>query len=443
MKKKLICFVVATLMVATASLFATGQSEETSESGTKEPVTIIWLKKGGLGSTNARIEILKETQPELMSRVEILPQSGDPHSIANNLRLALASKTEVPDVIKLSKPELIEFVKAGVVLDITDRMKTIEDQLFPAAYDLGFVDGRAYAVTNQLKTKIWYYRKDIFDEMGLDVKDIKNTDDFIAAGLKIQTKYPKANMWNFGTSIGHYNLHMITSGNGARYYDKNGEYIVASDPGTRQAFVDMKKMQDAGIIADVSDWTPDWEQAFRDEEIVSTLQASWFHGRPGGGYLQKWIPEQAGKWAVALWPNIAGGAGGAGSESGGGVYAIMKDSKNADIAFEVLTALTTDPDTTYKLKTARGVDPFNYAAFEKYPELSDPLPFYSNNYWEVEAEAIKVHKELPSDANGAKEHIIMNEFLQEWLLGAYDTVDECLAAAESELKNQIGNAFEF
>ena len=37
----------------------------------------------------------------------------------------------------------------------------------------------------------------------------------------------------------------------------------------------------------------------------------------------------------------------------------------------------------------------------------------------------------------------MNEFLQEWLFGSYDTVDECLAAAEAELKNQIGNALEF
>lgn len=443
MKKKFISFIVAILIVATTSLFAAGQAEKSSASETatvsREPVQIIWLKKGGLGSTKARIEILKETQPELMARVEILPQSGDPHSIANNLRLALASKTEVPDVIKLSKPQLIEFVKAGVVLDITDRIKTIEDQLFPAAYDLGFIDGKAYAIANQVKTKIWYYRKDIFDEVGLDVRDIKTTDDFIAAGLKIQTKYPKANMWNFGPSIAHYNLNLINSGNGARYYDKNGEYIVASDPGTRQAFVDMKKMQDAGIIADVSDWTPDWEQAFMNGEIVSTLQSSWFKT----GYLQKWAPEQAGKWAVALWPNIAGGAGGAGSDQGGGVYAIMKDSKNADIAWEVLVALTTDPDTTYKLSSARGVDPINYAAFEKYPDLLDPLPYYSNNFWEVNAEALKVHKELPSDANGAKEHIIMNEFLQQWLLGAYDTVDECLAAAESELKNQIGNAFEF
>lgn len=125
------------------------------------------------------------------------------------------------------------------------------------------------------------------------------------------------------------------------------------------------------------------------------------------------------------------------------MYAIMKDSKNADIAWEVLTALTTDPDTTYQLGSARGVDPFNYAAYEKYPDLLDPLPFYSNNYWEVEAEALKVHDELPSDVNGAKEHLIMNEFLQQWLLGEYDTVDECLAAAESELKNQIGNAFEY
>ena len=174
-------------------------------------------------------------------------------------------------------------------------------------------------------------------------------------------------------------------------------------------------------------------------EIVSTLQASWFNN----GYLSKWAPEQAGKWAVALWPNIAGAAGGAGSAQGGEVYAIMKDSKVADLAWEVLVALETDPDTAYKVSVAQGVDPINHSAYEKYPELLAHEPFYENDYWDVYFESLKVHKELPSDANGAKEHIIMNEFLQEWLLGVYDTVDECLAAAEAELKNQIGNALEF
>lgn len=81
----------------------------------------------------------------------------------------------------------------------------------------------------------------MFDEAGIDPDKIKTTDDFIEAGKKLQAKFPNSYIWNIGSTIDHYNLGMVLSGNGARLINENNEYIVSQDPGVRKAFEDFKK----------------------------------------------------------------------------------------------------------------------------------------------------------------------------------------------------------
>lgn len=358
--------ILVTLMIVTsfaiAGLPARAEAEKT---------VINWMLFGGMGGVQDRIAILEETHPDLMEKYDLRAEVADKHGVAKKLRLALAAGgEEMPDIIKLNMIELVEFVHAGVIEDITDKMLPYKDDILPAAWNMPMIDGKLYGVANQLKPKIWYYRADIFEECGIDPASIKTTDDYIAAGKKIQEKYPNAHMWNYGASMGHYNLEMVIAGNGGRYFDEDGEYIVASDPGVRQAFIDFKKMKDAGIIADIEDWTPDWEQAFANGTIVSTLQASWFKL----GYLEKWAPELAGKWEVATWPAIGGGTGGGCEGGGGGVYAILKGSKHVDEAFEVISAITFDRDSAYQLFKQRNVEPLIKSAYEQYPDIREPLP---------------------------------------------------------------------
>lgn len=444
---------VLALMVAFgATVFATGQPEPTktpaptaaTPAASATPaakITINWMLFGGLGGLGGvkdRIAILEKTRPDLIAKYNIVPTVADQHGVAQKLRLALASKaSDVPDIISLGAWELHEFVHAGVIEELSDRLKPYKADLYDYAIKtVTFSDGNIYAVPNGIKPKIWYYRKDVFDSAGIDPAKIVTTDDFIAAGKKIQEKFPKAMMWNFGSAIGHYNLEMVASGNDARYFDKDGNYIVASDPGTRKAFGDLKKMKDAGIIANISDWTPDWEQAFRDGTIVSTLQGGWFKL----GYLEKWAPDQAGKWAVAVWPEIAGAKNGGGSEGAGGV-AFIKSSKKLEAAFQVVAGINLNPDSAFQLFQKRNVEPLIKSAYQKYPELNKPLPFFANNYWEVQNKAIQNMRELPFSANSAKEHVVMNQYLQGYLDGAFGSLDECLKKAEADLKQQIGNAF--
>ncbi len=426
--------ILVTIMILTG--FAITGLPASAES---EKTVINWMLFGGMGGVKDRITILEETRPDIVEKYDIRAEVSDKHGVAKKLRLALAAGgEEVPDIIKLNMLELIEFVHAGVIEDITDRMLPYKDDIVPQAWELPMIDGKLYGVANQLKPKIWYYRADIFEECGVDAAAIKTTDEYITAGKKIQEKYPNAHMWNYGPSMAHYNLEMLIAGNGGRYFDENGEYVVASDPGTLQAFTDLKKMKDAGIIADIEDWTPDWEQAYANGTIVSTLQASWFKM----GYMQKWAPELAGKWEVAPWPAIGGGTGG-NTGGGGGVYAIIKGSKRIDEAFEIIAAIAMDPDSAYGVFKKRNVQPLIKSAYEKYPEIREPIPYYRNNYWDVEDEALKEFQSQPLSVNSNKAKSIMNDYLNRYLHDEFASLDECLQKAEAELKQQIENAWDY
>ena len=57
---------------------------------------------------------------------------------------------------------------------------------------------------------------------------------------------------------------MALSGNGARFTDDNGNYIISQDEGTKKVLEDYKKIVESGVSMDVSDFTTDWEAALAD-----------------------------------------------------------------------------------------------------------------------------------------------------------------------------------
>ena len=53
-------------------------------------------------------------------------------------------------------------------------------------------------VPRSAKTKIWYYRKDMFEEAGIDVAQVKTFEDYMAAGQKLRDTFPDSYIMNIG-----------------------------------------------------------------------------------------------------------------------------------------------------------------------------------------------------------------------------------------------------
>ena len=150
------------------------------------------------------------TNPELAEKYEVswvLGGEGDGDS-AEKMRLALSANENLCDFVVLNYTQIPEFARADALVDISGAIAPYEETMTESARTLTQYEGKTIAVPFEVKTKVWFYRSDIFEECGVNVEDVVDTDSFIAAGKKIQEKYPNSYMWNFGSNVSGYTFYL-------------------------------------------------------------------------------------------------------------------------------------------------------------------------------------------------------------------------------------------
>ena len=233
--KKLVALLLMLSMLVPA---AAGSAED------GEKIQLVGMCWGSTAQYEQQVAELMEANPELAEKYEVtwvLGGEGD-GDCAEKIRLGLSANEYMCDFSVLNYTQLPEFARAGVLADLTDAIAPYQETMTEAAKTLSQYEGQTLAVPFEVKTKVWFYRSDIFEECGVDVESITDTDSFIAAGKKIQETYPDSYMWNFGSNTSPYVFYLTLSGNGASFFDENGNYNIASDPGTRAMLEDYKKM---------------------------------------------------------------------------------------------------------------------------------------------------------------------------------------------------------
>lgn len=428
------------LSICGGTVFAGGQQTADEE----RPITLTWMKHGSPSGIDNRSKLLFEVFPELAAKYRLEPVIAGPKSddVLRKLRLGFAAGETPPDLVMLQYYQLKEFVRSGVLADVSDIYKPVWDDVPQAALDVVTVDGKQWGGVIQLKSKLWFYRDDLFNKAGIRVQDVITTSDVIAAGKKLQAAVPGSNIWNLGpnfASNAHYNFDMIISGNGGQLWsDARKEYVVDTDPGVRAAFEDLRKIYRAGITASIDDWTPDWEQGFADDTIASTMIAIWFRDH---SYLPQWAPDQQGNWAVTTWPEIGGTKNGGGSQGGAGITVVPAASKHIEGAKEVLRSLLlTKEGSLAHYRLVPTSFPTFYPAIND-PEVRKPDSYFGDSLYPAILKSFEVFKLAPTTPATAMEYSIMNEHLQEYVLGDI-SLDEILSRAKKELDTQIGNPWE-
>lgn len=379
-------------------------------------------------------EKLMELYPEIAEKVKIevvLGGSGD-FDVAQKLRLSLAAGETLPDMVRLNYTQLAEFAEAGVLMEIAPYVAPYEDNIIDGAKELMQYNGTYYAFPREVKPKMWFYRVDIFEECGIDVNEVKTVEDFIAAGEKIQETYPNANMENYNVPSQQYDLMMLLSGNGGRFCDEEGNYIIASNDGVREAFETIKQIHDSPVNSSVLDFSADWAPAFANGDLVSQLMAGWFRQ----DLMNFGIEELTGKIGVTLWPEEIR----QGSEAGGAIWVVPEDCAYKEIAAELLGLLSLEDAPTkeiYKLSTI--IPPLKSAIDD--PFYNEPHPYYAGNVAQVNFEAMDYLQVYPYTPASSQEITIVKQYLDEYLSGNMD-LDTALQAAQDDLINQIGNPYE-
>jgi len=389
---------------------------------------------GSASYANAQFDIYKKDFPSDAQHQSLAVQVGGANDtdVVSKLRLALTSHKNIPDIVELNYNEVAEFAAQGELADIQPYVASYLPGLTPASKTLMQYDGHYVAVPYEVEERLWYYRKDMFAAAGIDASQIRTQADFIAAGKKLQAKYPHSYLWNLAASPQQYILLEAAAGDNAQVFDKSTGAFNATSSGLSQVFTDFKQLRESGVVdPNFDDFTPDWQAALANGTLASVPILSWFTS-----FLPKYAPKLAGDWAVAPWPGIGHVGGG---EPGGSVFVIPAGAPHKAAAAKFLA------DTYMTEKGSLDVDAESGEIPNVTAALSSPsvvnAPYFGPSLIQAYQQVGGGYSAFAYDPAALSEMTILNNALDEYLAGPDASPSAQLSHAQSQLTAQIGNPY--
>lgn len=428
-------------------------SEPAADAG---PVTLRVMVWGGAENAETRDRAVRGVYPELdeQSKVEVVVGGAGDFEVADAVRLALAAGTDIPNIVQFNRTQIAEFAAAKELLELEEAWGAYKDDMYAGAVDLCMYEGSLVCYPYEVKSKVFHYRQDMLDGMGVSTADMKTTGDFLAIGKAFHETYPNSYLLNLGPQPAQYWLgELLSAWPDARMADEGGNYLVAEHQAFADTFQFIKDIYDSGLAAPIDDWSSDWQQAFADEMICGSLIASWMKF-----FLPKFAPEQGGQWGTSLWPELAPLADQRyGSEAGGSVLVVPKRSEHLEASTEYLNKMFLDKDGALACYEVTGMTPLMQSArdtlmeaaanLEKPDGMSDedwntqPNVFFGSEYQAIELDSYNYVKVFPYDPSATKEIDILHQWLIKFLANEA-TLVQALDGAQADMEGQIGNPYQ-
>ena len=381
--------------------------------------------------------------------------AANDYATAEKFSLALSGGTALPDILQLNYTEMPHFAAAGVLEDLSAAYAPYSADLYAGALQVAKYNGGFYAIPESLNPKLFYYRSDLFAEAKIDPSSIQTTDDYIAAGLRFQRKFPGQYIMNLNTEPQPYVFgEMISAYAPISFASPDGKYRITSDPGFGQVFSFLRQIRDSKIAYPVDDFTTDWPSAIQSQKICGYLGADWIDEfLPGYATL-----SQYGKWKAIPWPELSPMANQEyGSDAGGSLFVVPKGARNSQAAIEFLKQWRLSPEGSLASFNANGILPLNQttassvisslrtakrpSATSQTDWLELPQHYFGPDYIATKLQAMNRVKVFGYDPAAMKEwSSIVSDWLTKLLSGSA-SVSAALAGMQQDMQTQAGNPY--
>ena len=280
-------------------------------------------------------------------------------AVTTRLRAAFWADMDVPDMVE------VEISSAGTFFrgppedigfeDLTPRLEADglldpKDGLVRARLAPYTNRGRIYGLPHDVHPVMIAYRKDLFDELGIDASALQTWDDFVAAGRRI-TKPGERYMMEL-QDAGCSQLEMCLFQRNGGYFDADGACIMDSAVALETLKWYVPLVAGPGRIGKDPGWGQAWVKAVEDGYILAFVCPDW-----RSKSVEQQIPRMAGKMALMPLP-IAKPGGRRTSSWGGTMVGITKPSlkkmtpeearKRDDLAWALARHLYLQPEELAK-----------------------------------------------------------------------------------------------
>ncbi|MCC9078379.1 substrate-binding domain-containing protein [Litorilinea aerophila] len=299
------------------------------------------------------------------------------NEIHDKMLAACASGVGVPDIMRVEQGRMAAFFKGQEIcfVDLTDLIgDKINDLVLGSAVDYWSWQGAIYGIGNEMNACTLAYRKAVFDELGIETP-FKTWEDLKVAGEILKREKDMYIISFHDLHDGDFQIMLYAAG--GLMFDENGDFGGLNDLGKEILEYQRSMVHDLGFatIAPVtgdSTWSPPiyWE-AFRQNQIATTMGAPWHNGKLGRD--DKIGPGQEGEWRLQELPGGIG-EGLPTATHGGTSVSIPKLAQHPEEAWMIIefTHLTR---AVLEDTQQRGIIP-TYKPVLTDPILNEPYDYY-------------------------------------------------------------------
>ncbi len=288
------------------------------------------------------------------------------------------------DVAQVGYDAIPEFLVNDAVEDITEYVGDSADLFTEWQWQTGVFDDHVYAVPQASGPLGQFYRKDIFDSLGLAAPT--TWDEYYAAAKAIRASDPNRYIAAFAFNQAPWLIGLAQQGGGEWFTAESDAWNVSIDDEATLKVADFwQKLIDEDLVKIEADFSSEWNADIQNGNVASWISGSW-----ADAIVRGTAPDTSGKWAVAPMPQWSEGETVSATWAGGSANVVLKGTEHPAEAAEFALWLNSDPESV-SILTSIGAGWPAITDLESVESLQDDpevFAFYGGqNIWEVFAES--------------------------------------------------------
>jgi multiple sugar transport system substrate-binding protein/lactose/L-arabinose transport system substrate-binding protein len=349
-------------------------------------------------------------------------------SLVDKFRTSLVSGSGAPDFSILESVVAPSFIDTGGLEDVSGRLdSSVKDDFVSGKWE-AISDGDAiYAIPWDIGPVGVFYRRDTYEEHGIDPSSIETWDQFIEEGKKLPDGVSMNNLPpNDYDGVWRMQYRQL----GGKPFTEDGKVNIHNDTSVRVA-QNIKTMVEEGISNNVESWGSEWFELYGNGDIASLPAGAWMEGT-----LKDSLPDTSGSWGVYELPAYESGGNHATNWGGSNLcLPSQTDSAHADRAWDYMEWAMTSSEMQNDIYSEFGIFP----AYE---------PAYESDIYDAEVEFFggqkirQIFAELASDVPGYRYTVdtpavtdAMNKYLSQMVAGDVSPSEAVQKAAEQVANN--------
>lgn len=350
---------------ATATVLTGCSSSPSGSSTSGGKVTLSYVNWDG--GMQAVVDEWNKANPDI--QVKLTKPSGTGYTLYNKLITNNKAGTN-PDVTEVEYQALPALIANKVVIPIDKYVGDLSGDFSKSTLAQVQFEGKTYGVPQNVCPMVFFYRKDIWDSMGLTPP--KTWDEYAADAAKIHAADPSKYIGNFTAADPGWFAGLAQQA-GANWWSASGDTwkVNINDTASKKVADFWGGLVDQGVVSPEPNWSAQWNTDMNNGTLVGWVGAQWAPNQ-----LPSIAKDTAGKWEAVALPAWTAGDDTVGIW-GGETEAVTANSKHPAEAAKFVKWMNSSKEGVASLITNVQVFPASLSN-QSAPELKTPPPFMSN-----------------------------------------------------------------